>query len=349
MKRTLILSIIISFATLLHAQSAANKVEAKEVRETINTMLVDVESSKSSPLALNHAIKALSDQLLNNWNRKVYVSTDTTRNVTVKLAAIFSGLNDEVTNQANKLRIIETIGVSDNGMEAHDFILSIMDSGTRQQREMALRSVCSIGVRGDDVYQKIKELVKKGIVKEEDSFEPLQRVDPKKALPEIQKFLLTTKNVKHFVKIGLVLSDYQNPDLLDVLVERQGEFKTEQPKTAQASIDSMEPEDAIGSKDLKRYIEIREGKNVRLALAILLKKGTSGDKDLSLFEKKFAASQQETKDALLDFFDAQVEGGNYSPEKISQVLKQAQLKETYPVIKARIEKMVGKLAKKNVR
>jgi len=349
MKNTLILSIIISFATLLHGQSVASKVEGKEVRETIYKMLVDVESSKNNPLALNHAIKTLSDQLLNNWNRKVYVSPDTTRNVTVKLIAIFNGLNDEGTNQANKLRIIEAIGVSDNSVEAHNFILSVMDNGASKQREMALRSVCSIGVRGDDVYQKIKELVKKGIVKEEDSFEPLQRVDAKKALPEIQKFLLTTKNVKHFVKIGLVLSDYQDPNLLDVLVERQSEFKAEQPKTAQAAIDAMQPEDAIGSKDLKKYIEIREGKKVKLALALLLKKGTSGDRDLSLFEKKFSTGQQETKDALLDFFDAQVEGGNYSSEKVSQVLKQAQLKEINPIIKARIEKMVGKLAKKNVR
>lgn len=349
MKQGIAFILMMSFATLAYAQNVPNKVEAQDVKNTISTMLADVDAAKKDPLSLNRAIKALSDQLLNNWNAKVYVSPETTRNVTKRLIAIFQAINDEGTNQANKLRIIETICFSDNSPEAHDFVLSLMDTGTTKQKDMVLRSLRPVGVRGDDVYKKIKELVQRGVLKEEDSFIALRRVDSKKALPEIQKFLANTKTVESFVKVGIVLSDYQDPGLLDVLVERQTEFKTEPPKTAQAAINVMEPADAIGSKDLKKYIEIREGDKVKRALAILRKKGTSGDKDLPLFEKKLTTGQQATKEALLDFFDAQVDDGNYSAEKVGLILKQAQLKEANPAIKARIVKMADKLAKKNVR
>ncbi len=349
MKKILIFSIIISFATLLHAQGVANKVETPEVRETINKMLADVESAKSKPLPLNRAINTLSDQLLNNWNTKVYVSPDTTRNVTKKLIAVFNGINDEGTNQANKLRIIEAIGFSDNSQEAHDFFLSLMEKGTKKQQEMLLRSLSPIGVRGDDIYQKVKELVIKGTLKEENSFAALQRVDAKKALPEIQRFLSTTKNVEHFVKIGLVLSYYQDPNLLDVLVERQSEFKVEQPKTMQEAMNRMEPADAIGSKDLKKYIEVREGGKVKSALALLRKKGTSGDKDLSFFEKRLSSNVSETREALLDFIQDQVDDGNFSADKVTPVLKRVELNEKNGKIKTRIKNLIDKVNQRKVK
>ncbi len=279
----------------------------------------------------------------------LHVSPDTTRNVSKKLIAVFNGINDEGTNQANKLRIIEAIGFSDNSPEAHAFFLSLMDTGPIKQREMALRSVHPIGVRGDDIYQKIKELVKNGTVSEEDSFAALRRVDAKKALPEIQRYLSTTNNVEHFVEIGLVLSDYKDPNLLDVLVERQSEFKVEQPKTMQEKINIIEPADAISSKNLKKYIDVREGEKVRHALAILRKKGTSGDKDLPLFEKKLSSGQQITKEALLDFFEGQVDDGNFSADKVAQLLKRADLNENDATIKARINKVVDKVGKKKTR
>ncbi len=107
MKKILILNIIISFTTLLHAQGVANKVETQEVRETINKMLGDVESSKNNPLSLNHAIKTLSDQLLNNWNTKVYVSCKVAGNFDPPVAANFDPPKSKrypVRNKTNSSR-----------------------------------------------------------------------------------------------------------------------------------------------------------------------------------------------------------------------------------------------------
>jgi len=280
MKKALIFNILVSFITLLHAQAAPNQVEAQEVRETIIKLLSVVDASKNDPVALNGSIRKLGTQLQNNRNMKVYMSSATTANVAEKLIQVFDSIDDQGTNAANKLRIIEVVGFSDNSLASRKFIMGIVDSGTTKHREMALWSLSPKGVHGEDVYQKIKDNVKKGAIREEDSFLPLQRADKVKAMPEMRKFLSTTKDLRSFIKVGMLLCDYQDPALIDVLVERQGDFKVAVPASADTAIEHREPAEAINSNMLKKYVDINEGEKLAQALQILNRKGTAGDKDL---------------------------------------------------------------------
>lgn len=349
MKKTLMFSIIIFFATLLHAQGVANKIETQETRETINRLLGDVQSARRDSLQLNRAIRKLGVQLQNNRNMKVHMSSATTANVTSQLVEIFNALDDQGMNSANKLRIIETIGFSDSSQLAQRFVLSLMDNGTEKQREMALWSLSPKGVHGDAVYKKIKGLITKGVIKEEDSYGYLKRADAKKALPEIQKFLSTTKNPRQFVGVGLLLSDYGDPALIDVLINRQEDFRVQEPGSAKDAIEHHEPAAAVSSDLLRKYIEVNEGEKVAKALRLFKKKGTSGDNDVPLLERKLRSTDKKTREAILDFLGNQVDGGNVSRDKALFLLDTAENTEKDIAVKTRIRDLRESVNKKNIR
>ncbi|MBI4655786.1 MAG: hypothetical protein HY746_03450, partial [Elusimicrobia bacterium] len=126
-----------------------------DLKAKIEKLIAKVEMDKNKPLDLNNSIDELGKKLNYYRNHRIYISPEMLCNVTKRLIKIFNSIDDIDTNGANKIHIIETIGHSDNSSKAHEFFLTILDSGNPEYRQRALWSLnYPKGLYGDDIYDK---------------------------------------------------------------------------------------------------------------------------------------------------------------------------------------------------
>lgn len=317
-----------------------------KIKAEIEAAVVRVEQSAGDAGELNRAIHNLMWYLQRYQRVYVRVSPEATHDIAKRLISVFDKTDDVGTSQANKSYIIEIIGSYDNSPEAHTFILRIINSKNERYREIALWSMRGQGVHGDDIYDSVKNLIDTGVLKREEFLYALKYANPKRGLKELQNFLATTKDVNMYTSYGLLLCDYNDPELLDILIDRYDEFKNKVPETPEGRAVYAPARAAFHPDVLKKYMAIREGKRFKKALAILGSKGISGDNDLPLFDKKLASKDPETRGAVLDFLDFQIDDGNVSNTKAKAMLLKAKGGESDAGIKQKIQKMIGKLDKK---
>lgn len=341
MKKILLAGVIVvsTFSGLVYAQNdpaKTAKTETPEIKAEIETLIAKAEASQKDPLKLNNAIQDL-------LNYRVYksASTQATKsNVTVRLVKIYNSIDDTLTNTANKRRIIEFIGLRNNVPEARAFLIAVLESGKELYRTEALGIIYFGGNPGDDIYDKVKDLVARDIIKEESSLGALKGANPQRALPEIQKFVSTTKSPDGYIGAGQLLSFYRDPELLDVLVDRYGYFKSipssERPK-------NYAPQFAFSMEMLKKYIEVKEGSKLEKALEIFDDRGVFGDRKLPLLQKKLESNDSVTRKAAVRFLIRQAEIGSVSKEKISPVLKNAEARETDKDLKLKLKSVLKKI------
>lgn len=316
-----------------------------KIKAEIEAAVVRVERNAGDAGELSRAIHNLMGYLQLYQRVYVRVSPEATRDIAKRLITVFDNINDTGTNKANKSYIIEIIGNYDNSPEAHAFILRIINSKNERYRETALWSMRGQGVRGDDIYDSVKNLIDTGVLKQEEFLYALKYANPKRGLKEIQNLLANTKDVNMYTSYGLLLCDYNDPELLDILIDRYDEFKNKVPETPEGLAVYAPARTAFHPDVLKKYMAIREGKRFKKALGILGSKGISGDNDLPLFEKKLASKDPETRSAVLDFLDFQIDDGNVSDTKAKAILMKARGRESDAGIKQKIQKVIGKLDK----
>lgn len=315
-----------------------------KIKAEIEAAVVRAEQTAGDEGELSSAITYLMSTL-QIYRKVVRSSPELTHNLTKRLIKIFDQLDDTGINRANKSYMIEIIADSDNSQEAHAFILRMINSKNERYRERAMWSMRGNGVHGDDIYNAVKALMDKGEISHEKFLYALKYANPKRGLKEIQNFLATTKDVNQYTSKGLLLCDYKDPELLDILIDRYDEFKNKVPETPEERAVYAPARAAFHPDVLKKYIAIREGERFRRALGILGSKGISGDNDLPLFDKKLASKDPETRSAVLDFLDFQIDDGNVSNIKAKAILMKARGRELDAAIKQKIQKVIGKLDK----
>lgn len=313
-----------------------------KIKAEIEAAVVRVEQATGDEGELHRAILDLMWYLQRYQRVYVRVSPEVTRDIAKRLIAIYDKIDDTVNNQS---RIIEIIGRYDNSPESHSFFLRLINSNNEKHRERALWSMSGHGVRGDDIYDAVKALIDTGVLKREEFLYALKYANPKRGLKELQSFLATTQDVNQYTSKGLLLCEYKDPELLDILIDRYDEFKNKVPETPEERAVYAPARAAFHPDVLKKYIAIREGKRFKMALAILGSKGISGDNDLPLFEKKLASKDPETRSAVLDFLDFQIDDANITKAKTKAMLMKARGVESDTGMKQKIQKMIGKLDK----
>lgn len=318
------------------AQKDTAQTETPEIKAEIESLISKAEASQKNPLKLNDAI----DDLLKYRSYKSVTSQTTKRDVTTRLVKIYNSLDDTLTNTANKKQIIEFLGSRNNVPATHEFFVSVLGNGKEQYRTEALETIYYGGIPGDDIYNKVKSLVARGVIKEEDSLIALKGANPQRALPEIQKFLATTKNPKKYVGIGHLLYYYKDPNLLDVLVERYAYFKS---LPASAWPEGYDPTLCISTEMLMKYIEVRDGLKVKKALEIAEDRGIFGDEELPVLKKKLESGDIVTRTASVDFLTHQIETGYVTREKVVSALKTAEGRETDKDLKLKLKSALKKL------
>ncbi|OGS22163.1 MAG: hypothetical protein A3J83_03665 [Elusimicrobia bacterium RIFOXYA2_FULL_40_6] len=263
MKKTLILTVIVLLIGMSECKShdfvaptrIEKPVESKMVTEYVKDQLRYVEENKNDI----QSIEKLYHSINHWWNLGVYVSSETTRTITRALIKVFYNIENLPKSEANKNYIINIIGRYDNSLEAKGFILKLITGRKEKYKEEALRSISQHGVHGEDVYYKLKDFIKKGIITRTETMTALRRANPEKALKDLQEIAATTKDVKEFVWVGQTICDYHNPELIDILLMRIGEFKRS---------GDFEPTLAIDHKLLDKYIQNAKGNKLKMALLV---------------------------------------------------------------------------------
>ncbi len=339
--RIMVCMAIFTFSGFAYAQKAANQGENLEGKSKIRIeeLLSKAENSIENPDRLNDVIHEYI-----NDSAKPHLAPAERREISKRFIKIFYSIDDSLTNMANKERIMEIVGFSDNSPEAHEFFMKILSSDNEKYREMALWGIRPRGVHGDDLYEKIESLERDGKISKIRSLQCLARANPARSLEEMKTILKTTQDVKEFVLVGVNLPEGigDSPDVLDIIVDRYKDFKG---KPASAEQVGYRPEDAISSKILWEHINIREGARLKIALEIMRAKGVCYDKDLPALERKTRSADKATRDAVLDFLDSQIVSGNLKREKVLPILKDAQNRESDQKLKHKFEKTIGKFDK----
>jgi hypothetical protein len=337
--------IMLICATLLLASTASaldkSKMSVAQIEAEVETRVSKAETLVKYPMALNDIL-----QELDHRSYLYYVSQPKKHDATQRLAKIYSVLDDELTNTANKRRIIGIIGLGNNGPEAHEFILSVLENGPELYRKEALGVLYGRTLKGDDIYNKVKDLIARKVIRQEDSLFALKGVNPKRATKEIQDFLATTKDPEQYIKKGGLLSEYGEPDLMDVVIDRYDYFKSipqaERP-------DHYDPTLAFNMDMLKKYIQAKEGARLKKALEMFDDSGVFGDMKMPVIQEKLESKDVSSREAAVDFLVKQIDMGTASERVALPILKAAHSREINPRIKNKLKQAIDRKEKSGAR
>lgn len=291
-------------------------------------------------MATNSALQEIVDLM-----KEPELNSEAKRAATKRMIKVYYAIDDSMTNNANKKRILEAVGRSDPGPEAQEFFLEVLDSDNTEYRNMALWSINSpYGVHGDAIYTKIQSLERKGVLTKGHSLVELAKANPSRAIPEMKEFLRTTQELKDFIAVSLNLPKEarHNPDVLDIIVERYPDFKAK-PRTERDA--GLSPEDAIWFPDLWGYIDVREGSHLKNALRMIRAQGVSGVRDIPRLEKKIQGNDVGSREAVAEFFADQIDSGNLPKEKVLPILKEVRDRERDQKLKRKIENIINRHSK----
>lgn len=320
-----------------------SKVNVAEIDVRVEEYVSKSEERVKYPMALNDVL-----QEMDHKHDLYYASPAKKRDITLRLAKIYGMLDENAnpTNTANKRRIIGIVGMANNGPEAHEFFLSVLEGGPEICRKEALRVLYFRTLKGDDIYNKIKDLTARGVIRQEDSFGALKGTNSKRAAKEIQDFLATTKDPEQYVKKGGLLSEYGEPDLMDVVIDRYDYFKNI-PKAAHP--DHYDPTLAFDIDMLKKYIQAKEGARLKKALEMFDDSGVFGDMKMPVIQVKLESKDVSSREAAVDFLVKQIDMGSASERVAIPILKAAHSSETDPRVKNKLKQAIDRKEKSAAR
>lgn len=337
--------------------SGTKKDEAK-----INELLSRIEQAQGFPNAMNRAI-----QVFERKTRPVKVAPELKREIVNRFVGVYKSIGapsqlcvekfpdtdqyvlclgkeedlDELIKSANRRRIIGVVSYYGGSNEAREFFLDVLENANPLYRKEALHQIYFGRINGDEVYNKIQSLVARGLVNKKDVLSSLKGANPKRAVKEIQDVITTTKDPEQFVRTGNLLSEYGDPDLMDVVVERYAHFRrippTERPYRYNPTL-------AFKMDTLKRYIEQKEGERLEKAIEIFDDSGVFGETKLPLIAKKLQSHDPVSRKAAVAFLIRQTGRGSINSEKILPLFRDIYTKEIDPVLKQHLKKYIDKHA-----
>lgn len=333
----LALTVLIYAYGLASAQPPKKYPETTEAKTKIQELLSGLESERDS-YDMSSRLWDFEQKVLSFRNNGMQYLPETTREISVRLIKVFNRLGDKDIDEANKARIVEIVGITDNSQEAHAFFYAILENGSERSKKMALFSIWPRGVRGDDIYDKVESLVGKGRLKRIDSLDPLKRANPERAIKEIQDYARTTNDVAEFKGVGQLLSEYDRPELMEVVIGRYPEMKKKW-----NGYFGDDPARSIKSKLLLKIAERKDGVTLKTVLEMLSQDGTSGEETLPIIAKKLESNDVVSREAAIDFLFGQMRQGNIKSGKIKPILDVAVRKEKNKAIKAKAEELLEEL------
>lgn len=150
---------------------------------------------------------------------------------------------------------------------AKPLILRTLESGDKAERDEILRVIgASGGISGDDVYDKISDLARRGIVQAEARTTLLVRINKTRARPELLRDLTSNVNNKVFVRSAAALQNYYGdpsdyakiiPGILQRGLHKEGSY------------DKGNGLFWINADHFAQYVQSASGDNLKPALEVL--------------------------------------------------------------------------------
>lgn len=341
------------------SQSGGADSEAKKNETKVHKLLSKIEQAQGFPNAMNRAI-----QVFERETRPMKVAPELKREIVNRFSGVYKSMGapsqlcaekfpdtdqyvrclgkeddlEELIKSANRRGIIGIVSYYGGSNEAREFFLDVLENANPLYRKEALHQIYFGGINGDEVYDKIQSLVARGLVSKKDVLSALKGANPKRAVKEIQDLIATTKDPEQFVRKGNLLSEYGDPDLMDVVVDRYEYFKNI--PSAERS-HRYDPTYAFKRDVLEKYIEKKNGVRLKKALGIFADRGTFDDMSLGIIETKLKNGDAYSREAAVDFLVRQIEKGFVSREKGLSVLKTALSRESDHSLKTKLEKAVS--------
>jgi len=315
-------------------------VDSASAREDIFGILDKINANSGEPGEVNSLLHELDSKWGYYVRFKVVFESSFRLAVSIRLIEAYDSIRDsEGINFANKVRILEFIGPLDNNLELHKFYLREMDTDNKELQEYVLRSIGgSMGVKGDDIYNKIKELVVKGKLTEVASLRYLKAADGARAQKAIHDFIVKTTDLDEYRKAGQLLCSYSNPKLLDVVAARYPDFQRKPRKSF-----GDNPAFAFTFEMIRKYIEYASGEKLARALEIAGDADTFGNEELPLLERKLHDKTIIGRKAVVDFLLSKTKPGYASKDKVLILFKKAVNQEHNQVISDKLGDAIKQL------
>lgn len=241
--------------------------EDSVIREAVNSSLGRMRHANKEER--EKALRELQSKLSSRWNADhVRAQPATRRIVAQELIRLYKESNEkDFSTPAVRQRILQTITLHGDDVVAKQFVLKILDKGTAIERREVLAVLGTGTVSGDDVYDKLEDMFRRGALDRSGRATMLARVSRQRALPEVLKEIKTTRDPQIFIYASRTLQDtYRRPEdygltlpkLVELGLQKRGSYKGGNGLFW------------INSSLLGTYLETAEGQDLRTALEVLV-------------------------------------------------------------------------------
>jgi hypothetical protein len=221
------------------------------------------------------AVREIHEKLAIAANtRDAYPHGDEQRRLSEELVRIFKQTrNSDFSDPGVRLGIIYDLARYGDNDVAKPLILSILDRGKKEERAEALRGIGSPGgISGDDLYEKIVELARRGVITNEAKMTYLSRVDKNRALEKILDEIRSTKDRRAFLYAAWTLQDsYHRPSDFKEILPRLKELGLTKDKSFDGKSAGLF---WINTDLLAAYVDIAKGNDLKLALGMMAQYGS---------------------------------------------------------------------------
>lgn len=216
------------------------------------------------------AIKILDGELMAAWNSgRMRMPAATRKNLSEELTDLYVRTKDaDFSHPAIRRGLIYNVVRYGDNEVGKPFILRILDRGTEGERTEALRALGAPGgISGPEIYTKVEELARRGVIKQEAKTTYLARIDKARALPQILNEISSTSDKRVFLYNAWALQDYY---------KRPEDFKKTIPRIKHFGLAKKGSFDGksnglfwIDAKLLAAYVDTAQGEDLRLALELM--------------------------------------------------------------------------------
>jgi len=248
---------------------------------------------------------------------------------------------DSIGLDSLSCRVVGIIAGHSNSKEAHKFILQVLKYGPENVRDSALKYSSVLGVHGDDIWDAVIDLEKKGLKRKAEIFYPLKSINIERSNQYLVGIAKTTENIDEFYHAGHLLSFDKDPALLDEVLPRMLTF----PWPAK-SFGPVRPLTAVSSNYIRLYVKTAEGKKLSVGLEVMRKTGGWGRDDYSVIEEKLYSSKSDSRLQAVEYIkEFPKHNHRIKAEDIIKVLGQCFENENNEKVKKGIVKAISHLKK----
>lgn len=322
---------IINSANPLNVYAAS---EHPSIQAVVDKYVPDILGSNQDKR--ERALAGLSTEMQTLWNKNhLSPNQETRKKLSELLINLYEGTTDKDFKIYRRLGVLGLVTKNADNQIGKKYVFEKFEHGTPKERE---EISIYIGFRpfltGSDVYEKIEDLQKRGIIEKKLELPLLARTDKDKALPKIINALKISTDKETVLSAARTLQNtYQKPEYYRYII----------PAIKSAGLD--ERYDAytknglffIDRKLFADYIVSAHGDDQNLALEILQIKGGVPPEIIPILNEKIKDKNPEIRILATKLLYRAAESNPSHTSEIIETLKASEQRENAPEVKKTLQ------------